>query len=89
MTKLDAWRITPDIKLQLRKMAADGDTLTSAARKLGLYRNTIIRAAIRDGDDEWLMKTFPSGRRHSMNKRRSEAPSQQERVKRALTMAWR
>lgn len=85
-----AWKLTTKDQEAITAHAReDKSSVTSAARMLGIDRNTLVRAAAKAGKEEWLLKQFSMQSNIPLNKRKTIPAAQQERVKRALTMAWR
>lgn len=87
-TTRTSWQLNEGNRNRLIELSKQGLTLTGAAKELGLDRNTVTRAAVRSGQEDWLEGLFPNYRRYSMNKRKAMSASHQQRQMRALTRAW-
>jgi len=68
----NCWKLTQDRISHLNACAAQGMTLTAAARELGVHRQTILMAADRSNKTEWLRQKFPTRQGEGGGKKRHE-----------------
>jgi len=83
------WYMEDDHIKRLEKLASNGESLSAAARELGIDRKTLVRGAKKRGLEAWLKEKFPPMKRRPAIRPKQSSENLYKLHMQALTAAWR